>query len=221
MPKLFETPQAILFDIDGTLLDTAPELLHWINVLLKKKGKAPIALLPFRETVSLGTDKMLEYAFHITPSDPWFCSLKAQFLNLYKQDIGFQTQFFPGIETCLAALTEKKITWGIVTNRTTAFTTALIEKFAIFEGAQCVVCADTVGFSKPHPAPLLAACQLLRVSPNACWYVGDVKIDVEASHAAGMRCAIASYGYSPALTPLQAWHADHYFHKAEELMPLF
>ncbi|MCS5712028.1 HAD-IA family hydrolase [Candidatus Berkiella aquae] len=209
--------EAILFDLDGTLLDTAPEFTHCLNVLLAQEGLPSVIESHVRSTVSYGAKGMIEFGFNITEHDPRFTDLKNRFLALYAKEIGFQTHFFPGIVKLLARLQTLCLPWGIVTNKPACFTFALLEKFSPLAKAGCVIAGDTLSTQKPDPAPLLLACQQLAVSPKNCWYIGDAKTDQEASHSAGMRCAIANYGYIPPSENALNWHADHYLAHASEI----
>ncbi|MGE3319133.1 MAG: HAD-IA family hydrolase [Candidatus Berkiella sp.] len=200
--------EAILFDLDGTLLDTAPEFTHCLNLLLNQAGLPTVSEAALRSSVSYGAKGMVEFGFNITELDERFQAIKEQFLALYAIGIGSKTHFFPGIVNLLERLTMLGLPWGIVTNKPTRFTLPLIEKFAPLQQASCVVSGDTLKTQKPDPAPLLHACQQLAVNPEHCWYVGDAKTDQEASHQAGMRCAIAHYGYIPPTENALAWQAD-------------
>lgn len=208
---------AILFDLDGTLLDTAPEFTTCVNYLLTQAGKQPISVEKVRSAVSFGAQGMIECAFNISPSDPNFLTLKQQFLEAYAQTLGLETSFFPGILPLLTFLTEQQLPWGIVTNKPMAYTQGLIQHFAPLQQAACVIAGDTLSTQKPHPAPLLHACALLKVQPENCWYIGDAKSDVQASKAAGMRCAVANYGYIPAGEDVQTWEADYYLAQAHDI----
>ncbi|HRE32054.1 MAG TPA: HAD-IA family hydrolase [Candidatus Berkiella sp.] len=209
--------EAILFDLDGTLLDTAPEFTHCLNVLLAQEGLPSVIESQVRSTVSYGAKGMIEFGFKVTEQNPCFTDLKNRFLALYAKEIGFHTHFFPGIVKLLARLQALCLPWGIVTNKPACFTFPLLEKFSPLTNAGCVVAGDTLSTQKPDPAPLLLACQKLAVSPKNCWYIGDAKTDQEASHRAGMRCAIASYGYIPPAENALSWQADHYLAHASEI----
>src|SRR5690606_19359315 len=157
--------KAILFDLDGTLLDTAPEFAYCLNQLLQEEGKSPVILAEMREFVSFGAKGMVCFAFKLSEQDPAFEDLKTRFLALYHDNTGFQSQLFPGVDTLLQQITDKEIPWGIVTNKPQIYTTALIQKFKPLQAAACVVAGDTLSVHKPDPAPLLHACQALKVKP--------------------------------------------------------
>lgn len=200
--------EAILFDLDGTLLDTAPEFTHCLNLLLSQAGLPLVSEASLRSSVSYGAKGMVEFGFKITELDERYQAIKDQFLSLYAKDIGSKTHFFPGIVNLLERLKRLGLPWAIVTNKPEQFTLPLLEKFAPLQQASCVVAGDTLKTQKPDPAPLLHACQQLAVNPKHCWYVGDAKTDQEASQKAGMRCAIAHYGYIPPTEDALTWQAD-------------
>lgn len=214
------TTCAILFDLDGTLLDTAPEFTHCLNILLQQEAKPQVVVEQLREVVSFGVKGMIEFGFKIREQDPQFESLKNRMLEAYRNNLGSLTQFFPGVLELLSLLEEKKIPWGIVTNKPTIYTLGLIEKFKALSHAHCVIAGDTLATQKPDPAPLLFACQTLKVTPQSCWYIGDAKTDLIASHLAGMRCAIANYGYIPVNEDPKTWQAACYLNHANQIQGL-
>ena len=211
---------AFLFDLDGTLLDTAPDFEYCLNQLLHEQKKPPIVLTSLREKVSFGAKGMLEFGLGLSECHPNFSFFHQKFLALYQTCLGQRTTFFPGVLTILQRLEETGLRWGIVTNKPTRFTHALLEKFPFLQKADCVVCGDSLSVQKPHAAPLLHACQQLAILPAHCWYVGDAKTDLEASRAAGMRCAIANYGYIPQAEDPSHWQADYYLPNIEALTAL-
>lgn len=209
--------EAILFDLDGTLLDTAPEFTYCLNLLLAAEGKPTVSEADLRSTVSYGAKGMVEFGFQITEQDANYLNIKNRFLDLYAKHIGFQTHFFPGITKLLERLKALELPWGIVTNKPACFTFPLLEKFPPLQSAGCVVAGDTLKTQKPDPDQLFLACEQLRVNPKHCWYVGDAKTDQEASHRAGMRCVIANYGYIPPSENALTWQADCYVSSATEI----
>lgn len=211
--------KAILFDLDGTLLDTAPEFIYCLNVLLQEEGKKPLTVEDIRGTISYGAKGMVEAAFNLSEQNPLFESLKKRFLALYHQDTGAKSQLFPGVSSLIERLSVHNMPWGIVTNKPQVFTQALIKRFPPLQKALCVVSGDTLLVQKPDPAPLLHACQTLNVLAQDCWYLGDAKTDVEASRGANMRCAIANYGYIPSHENTQNWQADCYLEQILDIAP--
>ncbi len=211
---------AVLFDLDGTLLDTAPEFETCLNTLLQQEGKSPIALADLKSWVSFGARGMLKFGFKLSEQDPYLEELLPQFLALYQDNIGFQTKFFPGMANILTLINSKEIPWAIVTNKPLKFTLPLVEKFELLRKATCVVAGDSLPVQKPDAAPLLHACQQLAVNPQHCWYIGDARTDVQASKNANMRCAIANYGYIPIGETSTNWEADDYLERPEDIQRL-
>jgi N-acetyl-D-muramate 6-phosphate phosphatase len=188
---------AVFFDLDGTLLDTAPEFTDCMNRLLTEFSLPLITIDSLRASVSQGTSGMLACAFGKKLKDFSVDELKKRFLDFYRERIGSQTDFFTGIPLLLEALQKAEIPWGIVTNKSSQFTLPLIQQFPLLTAARCIVSGDTLKVSKPHPDPLFFAANQVGIAPHFCWYVGDARTDVEASHAAGMKSIVANYGYVP------------------------
>jgi phosphoglycolate phosphatase len=187
--------RAVLFDLDGTLADTAPDLAGALNRLLAEHGRGPVPLERARPVTSSGARGMLQIGFGIDPQDPRYERLKARFLDLYGDRVCGETRLFDGIAELLAALERRGLAWGVVTNKPERFTVALLEALALRARAACVVGGDTAERAKPHPDPLLHAVQVLGVEPARCLYVGDDLRDVQAARAAGMPVIAAAYGY--------------------------
>ena len=200
--------RAVLFDLDGTLADTAPDLAAALNRLLAEHGRRPVPLERARPVTSSGARGMLQVGFGIDPQDPRYDRLKARFLDLYAERICRETRLFDGIAELLAALEERGLAWGVVTNKPERFTVPLLEALELRARASCVVGGDTTERAKPHPDPLLHAVQALRVEPARCLYVGDDLRDVQAARAAGMRVLAAAYGYLGDHGDPLAWGAD-------------
>ncbi len=213
--------KAFLFDLDGTLLDTAPEFTHCLNQLMAQEGRAPVTEKALRSYVSFGAKGMLSFGFKLSPEDPLLKGeLLPRFLALYQNELGRRTHFFSGMEKGLQMLIEKALPWGIVTNKPLRFTTSLVDQFDILKKAHCVVAGDSLPVSKPDPAPLLHAAKLIGVAPIDCWYIGDAKTDIEASKNAKMRSAIAYYGYIPPDEDPLSWQADSYLEKPLDIEKL-
>lgn len=209
---------AVLFDLDGTLLDTAPDLIYAVNQLRKEAQLPVLPTTALRPLVGIGSKAMIKMAFGIDEKDPEFLPLRERFLSLYQKHLADTTQFFPGIDTMLTQLESKHIPWGIVTNKLTRHTTDLLRALRIDHRPACVVCGDSLPTFKPDPAPLLYACQLLQQLPEQCIYVGDTEIDVKASKAAGITSLVALYGYIHADEDPLLWQADGYVQTPDEIM---
>lgn len=187
--------QAVLFDLDGTLADTALDLGFALNQLRARHQLAPLPQDQIRPQASHGARGLLQLGFSVTPSDQPFATLRSEFLDLYAQHICDHTRLFDGITELLADLEQRKLAWGVVTNKPSRFTLPLMQKLGLNQRAACVISGDTAARAKPHPDSLLAAAHCLQLAPAACLYVGDAERDVEAAVAAGMPALIAAYGY--------------------------
>lgn len=208
-------PHAVLFDLDGTLADTAPDLVAAVNKLKTARGLAPVEYSLLRPYASAGARGLIGAAFGVRPGDTDFESLKVEFLDNYTAAIAEKTRLFEGVKELLQVLNERNIQWGIVTNKIARFTDLLIPKIGLAH-AGCVVSGDTTPHSKPHPAPLLEAARRVGVLPRACWYVGDDLRDIEAGHAAGMKAVAAGWGYCGETAP-ETWNADWLMKSPDDL----
>jgi 2-phosphoglycolate phosphatase len=206
--RLPDTLRAVLFDLDGTLADTAPDLAAAANKMRVARGLAPLPVATLRPLASAGARGLLGAAFDIAPNDAGYEAMRIEFISNYETDICAESRLFDGIQPLLADLTERQIPWGIVTNKATRLTEPLVALLGMAKDAACVVCGDTTAYSKPHPAPLLHAAQAIGVEPAAIVYVGDALRDIPAGHAAGMLTIAAAYGYCGNAVPPEEWGAD-------------
>ena len=187
--------KAVLFDLDGTLADTAPDLGDALNRLRADLGLPALSIEALRPYASSGARGLLRGGFDLLPEDSRFERMRDAFLSYYDERVCVGTRLFPGIGELLAQIERRGIPWGIVTNKSTRFTPRVVAALGLDGRAGCVVCGDTTPHIKPHPAPLLHAARELRLEPGDCCYVGDDLRDVQAAHAAGMRAIAAEYGY--------------------------
>lgn len=187
--------EAVLFDLDGTLADTAPDLGHALNRLRVEEDLPALPLGVLRPYTSQGVRGLLRAGFGIDPVHPEYGRLSTRLLDFYAEDICSRTRLFDGIPELLGALENAGISWGIVTNKRTRFTTPVVSALGLAERTICVVSGDTTPMPKPSPLPLLHACELLSCQPQCTLFVGDDRRDVEAGKAAGTRTAAVSYGY--------------------------
>jgi phosphoglycolate phosphatase len=215
---LLPSPRAILFDLDGTLADTAPDLALAINKLRATHGLPPSAYEMLRPVASAGARGLIGVAFGLAPGDRDYEKLRVAFLENYKQAIAVDTTLFVGVRSMLDDLRLQGLLWGIVTNKLARFTDLLVPKIGLHD-ADCVVSGDTTEHSKPHPAPLLEAAKCLALSPQDCWYVGDDLRDIEAGRAAGMSTIAAAWGYCGTTRPVD-WKADAMAGTPMELLDL-
>jgi phosphoglycolate phosphatase len=200
--------RAVLFDLDGTFADTAPDLGRALNTLLEARGKPALALDRVRSVASSGARGMLGVGFGIAPGDAGYDGLVHEFLDLYERDLCRDTCLFAGMDALLDAIEARGLAWGIVTNKAERFTLPLLRLMGLEGRVGCVVCGDTTPYRKPHPGPLLEAAARLGVQPRTCIYLGDDERDMVAGRAAGMRVAVAEYGYLGLGNPPQHWPAD-------------
>ncbi|NUZ07091.1 phosphoglycolate phosphatase [Piscinibacter koreensis] len=200
--------RAALFDLDGTLVDSAPDLAGAANDMRAVRDLPPLPYERLRRMVGSGARGMLGVALGIGPAHPDFAALRDEFLDRYEARLTAETRVFEGVEALLAALREQGIACGIVTNKATRFAAPLVAALGLDALTRVLVCGDTTPHSKPHPAPLLEAARRLGIAPEACCYVGDDLRDVQAGRAAGMRTVVAAWGYLGDGEPIEAWGAD-------------
>jgi phosphoglycolate phosphatase len=197
----------MLFDLDGTLLDTAPDMVGALNTLRREEGRAAMPFAEVRSFVSHGSGRLVKLGFPEAPEQT--CQLlQRRFLELYGQAVSRDTRLFDGMEEVLAQLDARGLKYGIVTNKPARFTTALLAELKLAARFACVVSGDTVSERKPHAMPLLHAAQLAGVDPSDCIYVGDAERDIQAAHAAGMPGLVATYGYLQPDEDWRAWGGD-------------
>jgi phosphoglycolate phosphatase len=208
----------VLFDLDGTLADTAPDLGRALNSVLMEQGRAPLPLAAIRPVVSLGGAAMVQLAFGIVPGTTEFAELRERFLAHYGAGVARESALFPGIPLLLENLERAGYRWGIVTNKSGAFTAPLLDALGVAKRAACVVSGDTTPHPKPHPEPLLHACRLMDCEPARAVYVGDAKRDVEAARGAGTATIVAAYGYIPSDENIADWGADALIHSPADLL---
>lgn len=200
--------KAVLFDLDGTLADTAPDLGHALNLQRERHGLPPLPQEIIRPYASHGTVGLFDVGFGLTPQDARFEPMREEYLALYTANLCLHTQLFPGIAELLDKLEGKGIAWGVVTNKPARFTNPLLEQLGLIGRAASIISGDTCSHPKPHPEPLLCAAREIDVAPQSCLYVGDAERDIEAARAAGMFALIADYGYLGAADRPETWGAQ-------------
>ena len=200
------SPRAILFDLDGTLADTAPDLAAAVNLLRTERGLEPTPYALLRPTASAGARGMIGAAFGLTPADEGYEELRVRWFDHYQAAMAVHSTLFGGIVELLDGITAAGMAWGIVTNKPARFTDPLLPQIGLSHAA-CVISGDTTGYAKPHPAPLLEVARRLAIAPEHCWYVGDDLRDVEAGRAAGMLTVACNWGYCGSIEP-STWGAD-------------
>lgn len=212
--------RAVLFDLDGTLADTAPDLGYALNRQLLDRGMAALPIEKVRSHASSGARGLLHTGFGITPEDAGYEAMRDEFLDIYENNLARDSRLFPGIETLLDQIESRGLRWGIVTNKAERFTFPLLRALGLMERSGCVICGDTTPHAKPHPAPLLAASAVLQLQAGNCVYVGDDERDVQAARAAGMPAIVARYGYLGNGRPPELWGADHIIDAPAQLLAL-
>lgn len=212
--------QAVLFDLDGTLVDTAPDLAGALNRMLARRGLAAVPLSLLRPVASSGARGMLGIGFGIGPGHADYESLRQEFFDEYESELLGESALFDGVEALLDALDARGLPWGIVTNKIARFTQPLVGLLGLDARAGCVVSGDTTPHPKPHPAPLIEAARQLSAPPARCIYVGDDERDIQAARSAGMGAIAAGYGYLGSGAPPSAWGADHIIDSPGALLAL-
>ncbi|WP_075795234.1 HAD family hydrolase [Massilia putida] len=211
-------PRAVLFDLDGTLADTAPDLAAAVNWMRAERGLelTPYALL--RPTASAGARGMIGAAFGLAPGDEGYEELRVQWFERYQSNMAVHSTLFDGITDLLDGLAAAGMAWGIVTNKPARFTDPLVPMIGLAH-AGCVISGDTTPHPKPHPAPLLEAARRLDIDPTRCWYVGDDQRDIEAGRAAGMVTVACNWGYCGSIDPA-TWGADYQLDTPRDLLQM-
>ena len=210
----------ILFDLDGTLLDTAPDLGLALNMQRERHGLPPLPQAMIRPYASHGTKGLLSVGFGLTPEHAEFAAMRNEYLELYDQVFTRSPVLFEGIAELLSAIEGKGLRWGVVTNKPQRFTQPLLKAIQLDRRAACIVSGDDAPRAKPHPDTLLMACEQAGAKPSDCMYIGDAERDIEAARVAGMRSVVALYGYIDAHDKPHEWGADHAIHQPRELMAL-
>ena len=211
-------PRAVLFDLDGTLADTAPDLAAAVNWMRTERGLEPTPYAILRPTASAGARGMIGAAFGLAPGDEGYEELRVQWFERYQSAMAVHSTLFDGIPDLLDGIAAAGMAWGIVTNKPARFTDPLVPLIGLAH-AGCVISGDTTPHAKPHPAPLLEAARRLDIAPAHCWYVGDDLRDIEAGRAAGMVTVACNWGYCGSIDPA-TWGADHLLDTPQQLLQM-
>ena len=212
--------KAILFDLDGTLIDSAPDLGAAADKMRLERGLPSLDYKLYRPMAGAGARGMLQVAFGLNPDHADYEVFREEFLNNYEQAMTVRTTIFEGVPEMLDALQQRGLRWGVVTNKHQRFTIPLTRQMPLFNTAQAVVSGDTMPYPKPHPAPLLEAARIMGLPPEACWYVGDDERDIVAGLAAGMGTVAAGYGYLGQAAQPSAWGAHALINSPVALLQL-
>ena len=204
---MFHNVQAVLFDLDGTLIDSAPDLGAAVDKMRIDRGLSSFPLAHYRHMAGAGARGMLGIAFDMTPEHPDFDAMKEEFFVNYERCMTERTRIFDGVVEMIAALDSLDMPWGVVTNKSSRFTDPLTSAMPLFSTASTIVSGNTTAHAKPHPEPLFEAARRLSIEPSRCVYVGDDERDIVAGLAAGMGTVAATYGYLGQQTDISRWNA--------------
>ena len=212
--------KGVFFDLDGTLADTAPDLVAAANQLLIARNLTPMQYEILRPRASAGARGLISGAFGINPDHPEFIPLRDEFYGYYENALLVKSVLFDGVDHLLDQLDDAKLPWGIVTNKSERFTHPLTELMGLRQRAISTVSGDTTSYSKPHPEPILHAARIANIDPTKSLYVGDDLRDILAGKAAGMKTIAAAYGYCGCEEPPESWGADYLVHHPLELLEI-
>ncbi len=217
---MFRDIQAVLFDLDGTLIDSAPDLGAAADKMRTDRGLASLPASHYRPMAGAGARGMLGVAFGITPGDPDFEVMREEFFVNYENCMTERTYAFDGVSELLQALGRSGLPWGVVTNKSSRFTAPLTRAMPMFASAATVISGDTTPHAKPHPEPLFEAARRLGLAPDRCVYVGDDERDIVAGRAAGMGTVAATYGYLGQQADISQWRAHAAINSPLQLLKL-
>jgi 2-phosphoglycolate phosphatase len=209
--------KAVLFDLDGTLADTAPDLAYALNCMRVARNLPALPVSATRAYTSMGARGLLGVGLDTTPAHPDYEALREEFLAIYANNLCRETRLFPGMAELLDELERRGLRWGVVTNKAERYTHPLLEQLGVHARTACIIGGDTTGKTKPDPAPLFAAAERMGIDPRHCIYVGDDRRDVEAGRAAGMRTIVAMFGYLHGNDP-ETWAADAMIGSPQDLL---
>jgi N-acetyl-D-muramate 6-phosphate phosphatase len=199
--------QAVLFDLDGTLVDTAPDLAYALNCMRVSRKLEVLPVAATRAYTSMGARGLLGVGLEVTPGHADYEAMREEFLGIYADNLCRESQLFAGMPELLDELEQRRLKWGVVTNKAERFTHPLLKLLGIHHRAACIIGGDTTGKTKPDPAPMFAATERMGIDPGHCIYVGDDRRDVQAGRAAGMKTIVAKFGYLHGNDP-ETWGAD-------------
>jgi phosphoglycolate phosphatase len=211
-------PRCILLDLDGTLLDTAPDLHAALNRALADQGFEPVSLIAAKPWVSHGAPGMVRFALGGSDRHPGYERVLDRMIHYYGQDLAVLTSLFEGMDSVLDEIEARGLVWGVVTNKRGRFSEALLKAFQLFDRAACIISGDSTAHKKPHPEPLLEACRRTNVKPAECIYIGDAVKDIQAGNAAGMPTLAATYGYLGEADDARAWGASGLLDQPADLL---
>lgn len=200
--------KTVLFDLDGTLIDTAPDMANALNILLQEQDQAPLPFEQIRPVVSNGSVALVKLGFGESMAEERLEYLKQRYLDIYQQHLCKDSCLFDGMAELLAHIEQQGMSWGVVTNKPAWLTDPLMEQIGLRDRAACIVSGDTTSNRKPHPQPMYHACICAGSEPHSCIYIGDARRDIEAGKNAGMKTVVALYGYIGDWEDIDDWGAD-------------
>lgn len=215
---MFDNIRAVLFDLDGTLIDSAPDLSGAADHLRTSRGLPALGDSLYRPHTGSGARGMLKVAFQMEPDHPEFAELREEFFKYYERNLVVKTRPFDGVEEMLAQLNKRSVPWGIVTNKSVRFTNPIVQQIPVLADARAVISGDTTPHAKPHPMPILEAMKRMGLTPGECVYVGDDERDITAGKAAGVKTVAAAYGYLGHAADISKWGADMNIYSPTELL---
>ena len=216
----FENVDAVLFDLDGTLIDSAPDLGAAVDKMRVDRGMSSLPLSHYRPMAGAGARGMIGLAFGFTPEHPDYDTLKEEFFRNYEACMTQRTFAFEGVAAMIESLVARQMPWGVVTNKSKRFAEPLTQAMPLFATSAVVISGDTTPYAKPHPEPLFEAARRLKVDPSRCVYVGDDERDIVAGHAAAMKTVAATYGYLGSRADVASWQAHAQIDVPLELLKL-
>jgi len=211
----------VLFDLDGTLIDTAPDMAYALNVLLKEEHYAALSFTDIRPAVSNGSVALVQLGFPNITDDAALTRLKKRYLEIYESNLCVNSVLFPGIQQLIDTLESRQIRWGVITNKPGWLTNPLMQEIGLSERASCIISGDTTKNRKPHPEPMYLACKQTQSHPKNCIYIGDALRDIQAGNNAGMTSVIANYGYIGIEENTTEWGANYIINTPAEIIELF
>ena len=209
--------RAVLFDLDGTLVDTAPDLAYALNCMRVARKLPELPVSATRAYTSMGARGLLGAGLNVTPEHRDYEAMRQEFLGIYAENLCRESRLFPGMHELLDELERRELKWGVVTNKAECYTHPLLKLLDVHHRAACIIGGDTTGKTKPDPAPLFAAVERINIPADACIYVGDDRRDVQAGRAAGMKTVVVKFGYLHGNDP-ETWNADAMIDTPQELL---
>lgn len=210
--------RTVLFDLDGTLVDTAPDLAYALNTVLQEQGRPALPYASIRPQASHGAKALIALGFDLASEDPAFEALRQRLLEIYAANLTRQTRLFAGMEELLQTLPQMGMNWGVVTNKPGFLTEPLLQQLGLSSSAACIISGDSTTRRKPDPQPLLHACELIGSNPAQCVYIGDAERDIEAGKQAGMKTLVALFGYIQSEDRPEHWGADASIAQVQDIL---